>query len=294
MPTVGRVLAMLNTLRTIDQHLKGLSPAGVLTLSVFAVLVIGCIDYLTGYEVGISLFYLGPVAIAAWFGPRRVGIAIAILSAVSWYIADLAAGNYYSHPAIPVWNAFVRFGFFLITGALLTVLRDYLRIQAELARTDGLTGLYGRRAFEERLKHDLALGQRRKSAFTIAYVDLDDFKAVNDTQGHAGGDRLLRLIGDVLQSSVRMSDTPARLGGDEFALLMPDTDDSGARQVISKLNQQLQEALGAINSKVTYSMGVVTFLDSATSPERALVAADELMYRVKHSGKGAVAFSVVA
>jgi diguanylate cyclase (GGDEF)-like protein len=240
-----------------------------------------------------SLFYVGPVAVAAWYAGRWSGLAIAALSCVSWYIADLAAGSQYSHPAIPFWNAMVRFGFFLITGLLLTALRKGLNAQRHLARTDGLTGLHGRREFEDRLKHDLALAQRRKSALTLAYVDLDDFKAVNDTHGHAGGDRVLRAIGRALGGSVREADTAARIGGDEFALIFPDTDGHAARQAISKLTRELHEALEAISWGVTCSIGVVTFVDLPISPEHAVAVADELMYQVKRKGKGAVAFSVV-
>jgi diguanylate cyclase (GGDEF)-like protein len=284
---------MMPPLRTLDQHLDRLTRPKILVLAACGVLIVGGVDYVTGYEVGMSLFYLGPVAIAAWYAGRRVGSAIAVLSCISWYTADLAAGNQYSHPAIPVWNAFIRLGFFYITGSLLTALRESLRAQQQLARTDGLTGLYVRREFDSRLKHDLAMAQRRNGALTLAYVDLDDFKTVNDTHGHAGGDRLLRAIARVLRSSVREVDTVARIGGDEFALILPDTDGRGAQQAISKLTCELHEALGATDFGVTCSIGVVTFLDSATSPEHAVAAADELMYQVKHKGKGAVAFSVL-
>ncbi|MCA1791981.1 MAG: GGDEF domain-containing protein, partial [Thioalkalivibrio sp.] len=155
-----------------------------------------------------------------------------------------------------------------------------------------LTGLYARRAFEDRLEHDLALAQRRKSAVTLAYVDVDDFRAVNDAHGHAGGDRVLREIGRVLKDSIREADTAARVGGDEFALVFPDADAGGAHQIVSKLTRQLHEAPVASNWGVTCSIGVVTLLDSAISVERAVAAADAVMYRVKHSGKGAVEFSV--
>jgi diguanylate cyclase (GGDEF)-like protein len=104
---------------------------------------------------------------------------------------------------------------------------------------------------------------------------------------------VLRAIGRVLSSSIREVDTAARVGGDEFALILPDTDGRGAQQAIAKLTRELHEALGASNFGVTYSIGVVTFLDSATSPEHAVAAADELMYQVKRNGKGAVAFSVL-
>jgi diguanylate cyclase (GGDEF)-like protein len=283
----------MHPLRTLDLHLDRLTRAQILALAVCGVLIVGGADYLTGYEVSMSLFYLGPVAVAAWYAGRWTGVAIAALSCVSWYIADLAAGNQYSHPAIPVWNAIVRFGYLLVTGLLLTALRKSLHAQQYLARTDGLTALYGRRAFEDRLKHDLELARRRKSALTLAYVDLDDFKAVNDTHGHAGGDRVLRAIGGALGGSVREADTAARIGGDEFALILPDTDGYAAQQAISKLTRRLHEALEAISWGITCSIGVVTFLDSPTSPEHAVAVADELMYQVKRKGKGGVAFSVL-
>jgi diguanylate cyclase (GGDEF)-like protein len=284
---------MMPLLTTLDLHLERLTRAGILALAVCGVLIVGGVDYLAGYEAGVSLFYRGPVAVAAWYAGRWPGFAIAFFSSVSWYVADFAAGNQYSHPAIPVWNTFIRFGFFFITGVLLNALRTNLRAQQYLAQTDDLTGLYGRRVFEDRLKHDLALGQRRKSALTLAYVDVDDFKAVNDTHGHAGGDRVLRAIGRVLRDSLREVDTVARVGGDEFALILPDTGGPGAQQAISGLTRELHEVLGASDFEVTCSIGVVTFRDSATSPEHAVAAADELMYEVKHKGKGAVAFSVL-
>jgi diguanylate cyclase (GGDEF)-like protein len=283
---------MMSLLGTLDRYLDRLTQAQIFALAAFGVALVGAIDYLTGYEVTISVFYLAPVALAAWYAERGTGIVIAVLSCASWYIADLGAGNQYSHPAIAVWNALVRFGFFLITGLLVTMLRESLRAQQYLARTDGLTGLYSRRAFAERLEHDLALAQRGKNALTLAYLDVDDFRAVNDTLGHAGGDRVLRVIGRVLRESVREADTAARIGGDEFALVLPDTDPRGADQIISKLTGELREALGASDLQVTCSIGVVTFLDAGTSSEHAVASADEVMYRVKHAGKGAVEFSV--
>ena len=239
-----------------------------------------------------SLFYLGPVAAATWYAGGWGGIAIAIFSCISWYLADLAAGSQYSHAAIPVWNALVRFGFFLTTSLLLAALRESFRAQRHLARTDSLTGLYNRRAFEDRLEHDLVLARRHKNALTLVYVDADNFKAVNDTHGHAEGDRILRKIGEVLRGSVREADTAARLGGDEFALVLPDTDCPGAKHAVVKITRELHRALGLGDRPITCSIGVVTFLDPAKSPEQAVAAADDLMYQVKRKARGTVLFSV--
>lgn len=281
------------TIAGADRFLDRIDHAGIVGLSVLGALLVGVTDYLAGYEVSMSLFYLGPVALAAWYGGRWAGVGIALISCVLWYSAQLAAGYPYSHPAIPVWNALIRFGFFLVTSSLLIALRGSLLEQRQLARTDVLTGLYGRRAFEDRLEHDLAMAQRRKSPLTLAYVDLDNFKAVNDTLGHAEGDRVLRTTGQVLTKALRKTDTAARLGGDEFALVLPETDGNGARRVVDNFVRELHDAFAAIGQKVTCSVGVVSFLDPGLSAAEALAAADALMYEVKHEGKASVAFRVL-
>jgi diguanylate cyclase (GGDEF)-like protein len=282
----------MRRLRDLDESLRRLAGTGIFVLAICGLGIVGGLDYFTGYEVSLSLLYLGPVALATWYGGRRAGIGIAVLACVIWYIAEIA-GRQYSHAAIPVWNALIRLGFFLTTSMLLSALRKSLLTTEHLARTDGLTELYTRRVFEDNLRHDLALAQRRRSPLSLAYVDLDDFKAVNDTRGHAEGDRMLRAVGQVLRDSVRSADTPARIGGDEFALVLPDTDRRGAEQIISKLRDGLRAALEVSSSPLTCSIGVITFVDPAISPEDAVAAADGLMYEVKHRGKGAVAYSVL-
>lgn len=284
---------MAYPLRTLDQGLNRLSPAMILVVAGCGVLIVEGIDYVTGYEVSLSLLYLGPIALASWYGGRWPGVAIATLSCLGWYLADLAAGSEYSNAAIPVWNAFVRLGFFLITARLLIALHDSLLAQRHLARFDSLTGLFRRRAFEERFAHDLALAQRRRSPLTLAYLDVDDFKRVNDEHGHAAGDAVLRSVGEVLRRFVREADTAARLGGDEFVLLLPDTDDRGAGSAISSLVAEIERTLREDGWNVTCSVGVVSFLDPDTSLEEATAAADELMYRVKRAGKGAVKHRVL-
>jgi len=264
--------------------------AGSTALGALGVFAVGYLDYATGYEISVSLLYVGPVALAAWYAGRWPGIAIAVLSCIAWYAADFYSGNQYSNALIPYWNALVRLGFFLITGLLLSALRASLQYQKLLASIDPLTGLYGRRAFEERLEHDLALARRRKSAVTLAYIDLDDFKRVNDQRGHAAGDRVLKVTARVLMESVRATDTAARLGGDEFALVLPDTDGAGARRAIENVAKALRAAYAEDGNGVGCSIGAITFTGAEPATAQAIAAADALMYEVKRQGKGAVAF----
>lgn len=244
------------------------------------------LDVVTGDEISLFLFYLAPVAMAAWYGGRATGLVSGLLACASWTLADAASGITVSHPAIAAWNLAVRLGYFALSSLLITALQVSWRSQERLALTDALTGLHNRRALEERLRHDLASARRRGAPLTLAFVDLDDFKQVNDTRGHAEGDRLLREMAATLRGALRESDTAARIGGDEFALLLPDTDARGAVDAAHRLGAQLPPGTPC-------SIGMVTFTDTASlDAGHALTAADRLMYRVKRQGKGAVAFAV--
>ena len=151
----------MSLLKSIDAALLRVPAGGIFGLSVAGVAMVGIVDFLVGYEISVSLFYLAPVAIAAWYGGPRDGITLSGLACVSWYAADVVSGHPYSHPAIPVWNAAVRFGFFAVVAGLVCVYHDALRRQRQLLRTDPLTGLANRRAFGDALAHDLALARRR-------------------------------------------------------------------------------------------------------------------------------------
>jgi diguanylate cyclase (GGDEF)-like protein len=277
-------------LTSISQVLARLSQRQILTLAFAGVAAVGFVDYVTGFDFSVSLFYLGPVAAAAWYCGRGAAVGIAVLSSIAWFAADFGAGHVYEHPAISVWNALVRLGIYLITGLLLTTLRGYLSVEERLARTDSLTGVLNRRALFERLEYVLQLARRQQSTLTLVYVDLDDFKTINDTRGHAEGDRVLRTVADVLAQNIRQADTAARLGGDEFALLLVDTDRQGAEELISKQRQRLRETLASAGFDATCSIGVVTFHQPPATADDALRAADGLMYKVKAGGKNGTAF----
>jgi diguanylate cyclase (GGDEF)-like protein len=276
-----------------DRVLTDLTPMQVFAIAFCGVVLVGLLDYATGYETSLSLIYLGPVAVAGWYSGRRETVAIAVLASITWLVADMASGHFYSHPLITLWELLVRLGVFLIQGLLLVALRDALAREHRLARTDVLTGLASRRAFEEQFEHDLRLAQRRHSAITLAFLDLDDFKIMNDTYGHLEGDQVLRVTGRVLKESMRVVDTAARYGGDEFVVVFPDTDGNGAEEAIAKIRQGLQQCLASVAPKITFSIGAITFLDPPPSVNEALKAADTLMYDAKRRGKGIALFRVI-
>lgn len=281
--------AVLASSKLIDYQIK--RPV-VVAISLAALAIVGSIDYLTGYEVSFSVFYLAPVGFAAWYADRLTGYLFAIASSLTWYGAEFEGGYPYDRPAIPVWNALVRLAFFVIVASLLSALSRRLLAERNLARTDPLTGLLNARTFREQLDHDIALSARVGAMLTVAYIDLDNFKSVNDSRGHSAGDALLIALARTMNATIRRSDTAARLGGDEFALILPGTDLAGARSVIEKLAGQLNTALKDQNWGNTFSIGAVVIDVPRARAADVIAAADRLMYVAKNGGKNAIAIGL--
>ena len=163
----------------------------------------------------------------------------------------------------------------------------------KLTRQDDLTGVLNRRGFFEVLGDESKRSQRYLHPLTVVYVDLDDFKLVNDLKGHKTGNLVLQEVARTMQSILREVDFVARLGGDEFALLLPETGAENVRVVLDKLRTALMNEMNAHDWRVTFSIGAVTFNDPRVTAEEMIARADELMYSVKLSGKNRVEHSVL-
>jgi diguanylate cyclase (GGDEF)-like protein len=172
-------------------------------------------------------------------------------------------------------------------------LKNLLAKEHDLARIDPLTTVPNRRAFYEALDTERVRSIRYHRPLTIAYVDLDNFKKVNDSLGHAVGDELLVEVAAGLKSNLRATDYVGRLGGDEFAVLLPETDATGATLVLHKLRLGLLEQMKAHNWEVTFSIGAATFLDPPDSLDIIIRMADETMYAIKAHGKDNISVSLV-
>ena len=277
----------------MDRGISALGKVGVVAAALVGVALFGFLDVVLGNEISFSIFYVLPVSLAVWYAGLGTGTWIALVAAATWLAADVVGGATYSSPLIPYVNGLVRLGYFLIIVRLLSLVRKRLRFE-ELAHTDPLTGLANARAFLETLETERARAVRYGRGFALAYLDLDDFKGVNDSRGRAAGDRVLREVGRVLVGAIRRTDCAARLGGDEFAVLLPETDEAGAMHAFNKIGEALAATGGVGGWPVKASVGVVTFEDSPASGKAALKADDDLMYEAKRSGKNRILHRIIA
>lgn len=261
------------------------------TAGILYVCFIGVLDYLTGNEISLSLFYLAPIVIVTWFVDKNAGLVISFLATLSWLVAVYAAGQRFSHPSIYFWNLLIRAVFYLIVTYLVAELQRARREERLAARTDFVTGAVNARYFHELLQMEVERIRRYPHPFTVVYLDIDNFKLVNDLFGHQMGDEVLSYIARELKAQLRSTDIVARVGGDEFALLLPSARQPEARVVISKVRPSLLGAIRDKNWPITFSMGAVTCVAPPDSAEQLIRMADELMYEVKNSTKNNIRFA---
>jgi diguanylate cyclase (GGDEF)-like protein len=280
----------MNALAELEKWPKLLS----LILGLAVVAAIGVLDLVTGYELAFSTFYLIPIFMLTWSLGRNAGLLGALASTALRTWADLAGGHVYSSPAYVYWNAGIRLALFIVMALILAALRRLVDQQRSLAATDHLTGAANSRAFRAALRSEIERSRRYGHRFALAYFDLDNFKVVNDTRGHAAGDAVLREVVSAIRAHVRLTDTVGRLGGDEFALLLPETDHAQAVAAVAKTREGLVDALRQFGEDVTVSIGVYTAADPQMEVEEIIHKADELMYAAKVSGKNEIRWSPFA
>jgi diguanylate cyclase (GGDEF)-like protein len=252
--------------------------------------LIGLIDYSTGNDLAFSVFYVLPISLITWFTNKWFGFVASIASAIVWLFADITAAQSSLFSLFPVWNSFIRLAFFLIITFLLSSLKSSLN----LAHIDHLTSAINSRYFYEIVQMEINRFQRNQRPFTVAYIDIDNFKAVNDQFGHKVGDQVLITLVNSVSKVIRKSDFVARLGGDEFAVLFPETDQEAAQIIFSKIQNSFMEAVEQKNWSITFSVGLLVCKVTPPTTDELIRRADELMYLAKSDGKNTIRYSVYA
>ena len=269
-----------------------LPKAFVIALGFVLLVAVGSADYLTGPRFSISIMYLIPVLLVSWYAERFIGVVMCFASALVWLVAALTAKKYLEHPVDLYWNDIMDLVFFLVVSLLISALRHSLQREKLIANTDSLTKVPNMRRFYVFAEIELNRSARYQHPLTVIYLDIDNFKTVNDTMGHSAGNTLLRLVADTFIHNIRSVDMVARLGGDEFALLLPESGPESANDMIRKAMHSLEKVIKD-DWPVTFSIGMVTFLKPPATVDELLKHADDLMYSVKGAGKGAVRHEVI-
>jgi len=164
----------------------------------------------------------------------------------------------------------------------------------DLTFHDHLTGLFNRRYFEMTVDREIVRAAERNISIGIILIDIDRFKQLNDTFGHAAGDAVLEKIGSVLSKEVRITDSVSRYGGDEFVLLFHDTDrntlKAAAKRILEQVRSMKTEQNGKSSERTTISLGAALFPEHGSTRESLLESADKALYRAKENGRDCAAF----
>ena len=261
-------------------------PSRALLLRAIIMLAIAaCIDTITGLQLSVFAFYFVPIFISSFLVSPRAGVFTSLLASGLRALANY----YYQGPngdwVVAGWNFTVDSCSFLVFAFLLASVREQLDSEIDLGRRDSLTRAFNRRAFIEQVQNEIGRLRRTGPAFTLIYMDLDNFKALNDSEGHEAGDALLRDVANTLIKELRSIDIVARLGGDEFAVLMPQTGMTGAAVVLERVQSALRSTVHGRQCPVTFSIGCISYEVAPESFDAALREADALMYSAKKGGK---------
>lgn len=276
----------------IPKYLNKRTKSFWIVLGFVLVLFLGVIDNLTGSDLSFLVLYLVPILLVTWFAGRGMGVMMSIASTMVWFMHDIIPEFSFPHPFISYGSLTLKLSLFLIFTYILSELKNALEREKEFAIVDYLTKVSNRRFFFESANIEMKKASRYKHPLTIAYLDIDSFKIVNDSLGHNTGDTVLCLIASTIKNNIRINDLVGRIGGDEFAIMLPETEHDSAKIVIRRVQKSLADAMQKNGWAVTCSIGVVTFTSLPNSIDEIIKKTDELMYSVKNEGKNSTRYEI--
>lgn len=287
-PPASRPLPRFDSHAGSRDQRRTASSFSVLVWCVFGILAVGILDYATGLALRVFPLYFLPLAYGAWWLTRALSLTLVALVTLTWLMANVFAEPEALPPSTWAFNTLAQLAAFATPAVLISELRRRLHDERFRSLHDPLTGLFNSRAFREHSLKLLPFARRQNLSVTAAYLDLDNFKAVNDQHGHEAGDFALVAVAGTLARHGRASDLIARMGGDEFVLLLFGAAPDEARAALERLRQQIGLVMRANHWPVTASIGAIHFKDAPEPDRDLMVEADALMYRAKRAGKDRV------
>lgn len=256
--------------------------AAILVASIATVVMVSYLSYYTG-DFFLEVVYAMAILLPSWYAGRWQGLTVTLVSGIGIFLSSY----YFNVNKSPL--HYVNMGLEIVVLFTISILTSSLRtryLQAEyMASYDPLTGVSNRNRFfllAEQVMHEAS---RYGRPFSLAYIDLDNFKQVNDQQGHHEGDKALQAVAAVMKSNLRQADIIARIGGDEFVVLLPGSDHSMAETALRKLQSMLLQEMKANKWPITFSIGAVSCSNFQGSIHEVLKLADGYLYAVKSQGK---------
>ncbi len=240
------------------------------------------------FQMSIRWLSIGVLVLVAWVCPPRLAMAASLVAIIVWSWIESTT----SHWAQWLPGHLVRFlvAMGLVGGVIR--LRAKLASAQHFARIDSLTGLPNRQALIEAIEAELSRAKRFSRSFSIALMDCDGFKQINDLRGHLTGDEVLRRFGQVLQRQTRRFDCAGRWGGDEFLIVLPEINQDDAKLFAERLRAALRHEIERDYPSLTCSLGIVTFPSAAVDWEDCVRQADEAMYAAKRQGRDQTRFEL--
>lgn len=274
-------------MEAILESIRKIIPRPVLViLWIVLVLFVGLLDYYTK-DFSLMILYTLLVALVTLLLGWWNGIAVSALGSLIGLVSDQLV-NPQSGGFLPFFNAGISLLVYLLLAVIVNRLSLSLENVKSLSRTDFLTGASNRRYLSEMVDREIGRSGRTKRPFSFAYIDLDNFKSVNDRFGHSAGDELLKRMVQNMRHSVRNIDVVGRIGGDEFAVLFPETSRQNALSAMKRLREECAEGIRESYPDITFSAGLVTFLRCPRDSNEVFSTADSLMYRAKKEGKNRI------
>lgn len=255
----------------------------LIAATIVAIGVVAALDRTLPPEASLVAFYALPIVGITWYTSRTVGLTMAVVAVGATTSVQLTR----NHTLVLVlWNGLSRFAVYVALVIMVSQVRTLLTRTRWLADIDPLTNLLNRRAFIREFEHHLRQERRADTEVSIAFIDIDHLKTINDTGGHDAGDAVIQRVAVAIEGASRKGDLLARIGGDEFVVCLIDSDGPAADAYARRLIETLKN--GTDGNSDSVSIGIITARTDSTDAETLLSTADRLMYQAKQAGRGMV------